>query len=102
MTASPTKPKSGQTSTQIAEVPAPATRPCNTPGYFAGVDTEAVQCYNTLTQQGAEMKAWDVIRNGKVIDTVFYDSNCDLWYVRNGLINHDGYPCDIIVKPATR
>jgi hypothetical protein len=29
MTDSPTKPKSGQTSTQIAEVPTPATRPRN-------------------------------------------------------------------------
>jgi len=46
------------------------------------------------------MTAWDVIRNGKIIDTVFYDSNCDLWYVRNGLINHDGYPVDIIVRKA--
>jgi hypothetical protein len=46
------------------------------------------------------MKAWDVIRNGKVIDTVFYDKTCDLWYVRHGLINHDGYPVDIIVRPA--
>jgi hypothetical protein len=56
MTASPTKHKSGKASTQIAEVPTPATRPCNSdpnwiasPGHFAGVDTEAVQCYNTLT-----------------------------------------------------
>ena len=48
------------------------------------------------------MKAWDVIRNGKVVDTVFYDASCDLWYVRHTLINHDGYACDIIVKPATR
>jgi hypothetical protein len=49
MTVSPTKPKSGKASTQIAEVPTPATRPRNSPGHFAGVDTEAVQCYNTLT-----------------------------------------------------
>jgi hypothetical protein len=48
------------------------------------------------------MKAWDVIRNGRVIDTVFYDADCELWYVRKGLIEHDGYPVDIIVKPATR
>ena len=48
------------------------------------------------------MKAWDIIRNGRVIDTVFYDADCELWYVRKGLIEHDGYPCDIIVKLATR
>jgi hypothetical protein len=69
-TASPTKPKSGQTLTLIAKE--------------------------------TTMKAWDVIRNGRVIDTVFYDADCELWYVRKGLIEHDGYPCDIIVKPATR
>ena len=101
MTVSPTKRKSGKALIQIAEVPIPAIRPCNSPGYFAGIDTKAVLCYNTLTQQGAEMKAWDVIRNGRVIDTVFYDADCELWYVRKGLIEHDGYPCDMIVKPAT-
>ena len=46
------------------------------------------------------MKAWDVIRNGKIVDTVFYTKDCDLWYVRHTLINHDGYPVDIVVKPA--
>ena len=46
------------------------------------------------------MKAWDIIRNGKIIDTVFYDRDCDLWYVRHTLIEHDGYPCDITVRPA--
>ena len=46
------------------------------------------------------MTAWDVIRNGKIIDTVFYDKSCDLWYVRNVLINHDGDPVDIIVRKA--
>ena len=46
------------------------------------------------------MKAWDIIRNGKIVDTVFYDKSCDLHYVRASLINHDGYPVDIIVRPA--
>lgn len=49
-----------------------------------------------------KQKAWDVIRNGKVIDTVFYTEDCDLHYVRSTLINHDGYPTDIRVVPATR
>ena len=44
------------------------------------------------------MKAWDVILNGEVIDTVFYDNNCDADYVRDGLINHDGYDPMIEVK----
>jgi len=46
--------------------------------------------------------AWDVIRNGKVIDTVFYDAGCTEWYVRHTLVEHDGYPTDIRVIPATR
>jgi len=48
------------------------------------------------------MTAWDVIRDGRVIDTVFYDADCELGYVRKGLIEHDGYPTDITVKPAAR
>jgi hypothetical protein len=52
------------------------------------------------TAEEMKMQAWDVIRNGRVIDTVFYDADCELWYVRKGLIEHDGYPCDIIVRAA--
>lgn len=29
------------------------------------------------------------------IDTVFYDASCDRQYVRNGLVNHDGYNSSI-------
>ena len=46
------------------------------------------------------MKAWDIIRNGQVIDTVFYARNLTLHEVRDGLINHDGYPVDIVVRSA--
>lgn len=44
--------------------------------------------------------AWDIYLNGKLIDTVFYDNDCDEWYVRDGLVNHDGYDSRIIVKKA--
>ena len=44
--------------------------------------------------------AWNVYLNGRLIDTVFYDADCDHWYVKNGLINHDGYNSAIIVKRA--
>ena len=37
------------------------------------------------------MKKFDVYLNGKVIDTVFFDNNCDSEYVRTSLIDHDGY-----------
>lgn len=42
--------------------------------------------------------AWDVILNGKVIDTVFYTKDCDAEYVRRSLINHDGYDPRITVR----
>ena len=54
----------------------------------------------TQTAKEMVMQAWDVIRNGRVIDTVFYDKDCTLWYVRKGLIEHDGYPVDIVVQKA--
>lgn len=45
-------------------------------------------------------QAWDVILKGKVIDTVFYEPNCDAEYVRKGLIDHDGYDYRITVRKA--
>lgn len=36
----------------------------------------------------------------EVIDEVPYDSDCDREYVRRGLIEHDGYPSDVIVVTA--
>jgi len=45
------------------------------------------------------MTAWNVYLGRKLIDTVFYDNSCDHWYVRNGLINRDGYnPAICVVK----
>lgn len=48
------------------------------------------------------MQAWDVYRGNRLIDTVFYDADCDRDYVRRGLINHDGYPSDIRIVKARR
>lgn len=42
--------------------------------------------------------SWDVILNGKVIDTVWFTKDCDADYVRSSLINHDGYDCRIAVR----
>ena len=55
------------------------------------------------------MKAWKVTApNGAPIfhngirlittDTVFFDDDCDAEYVRESLINHDGYFCNIRVQ----
>jgi len=42
--------------------------------------------------------SWDVILNGKVIDTVWFTKDCDADYVRSSLINHDGFDSRITVR----
>jgi hypothetical protein len=42
--------------------------------------------------------AWNVYLRGRLIDTVFYNADCDAWYVRNGLIEHDGYNPNIQIR----
>jgi hypothetical protein len=44
------------------------------------------------------MTTWNVYVGRKQIDTVFYTKNCDAEYVRTSLINHDGYPYNIVVR----
>lgn len=46
------------------------------------------------------MQAWDVILDGTIIDTVFYQKNCDSDYVKTSLIDHDGYDPNISVEQA--
>ncbi len=43
------------------------------------------------------MQQWKVIFQGRIISRVFYDKDCDAWYVRHTLINHDGFPGNIEV-----
>ena len=43
-------------------------------------------------------KGWDVYLNGKLIDTVFFDVDCDKDYVYRALVEHDGYPPGIEVR----
>lgn len=45
-------------------------------------------------------QAWDVYLNERLIDTVFYDADCDKDYVQRGLVNHDGYDPRIEVRRA--
>ena len=47
-------------------------------------------------------QAWNVWLLGRLIDTVFYDADCDADYVRRGLIDHDGYDSRIIVRRNNR
>jgi hypothetical protein len=56
--------------------------------------------------QLAAQRAWEVydyvedetgVYHWQEIDTVFYNRDCDADYVRNGLVNHDGYNPGIVV-----
>lgn len=44
------------------------------------------------------MSVWNVYLNDVCIDTVFFIPSCTSQYVRDALINHDGYDSAIIVK----
>lgn len=44
------------------------------------------------------MTWWNVYLNGRLIDSVTFDSDVDEWHVLNSLINHDGYNPNIIVR----
>ena len=41
-----------------------------------------------------------VVTESRNIDTVFFDADCDKEYVRTSLIDHDGYPSNILVYRA--
>lgn len=53
----------------------------------------------TVNQSVAEAKqqAFDVVKDGKVIDTVFFASSMTCKEVKDSLVNHDGYDSDIKV-----
>lgn len=42
--------------------------------------------------------AWNVYLNNRLIDCVYYTADCDAGYVRNSLINHDGYDARIVIR----
>lgn len=48
------------------------------------------------------MNAWNVYLHGKLIDTVFFNRDCDSEYIRKSLINHDGYNDAIVVRKARK
>ena len=41
---------------------------------------------------------WDVYLNGKIIDSLYCDKNCDEWSIKDGLINHDNYHPNIKIR----
>lgn len=44
-----------------------------------------------------KQNAWVVVLNSKIITTVYYDKDCDSEWVKQSLIEHDGYPSNITV-----
>lgn len=46
------------------------------------------------------MKTWNVYVNGKLYDTVFFQSALTSEEVKRSLILHDNYPFNITVKAA--
>ena len=45
---------------------------------------------------------WNVYLRGRLIDTVFFDRDCDWDYVYRALVNHDGYNAGIVVRRNNR
>jgi hypothetical protein len=45
-----------------------------------------------------QQTAWNIYRNGRKIDTVYYINSMTAQEVKKSLENHDGYPPDITVQ----
>jgi len=43
-------------------------------------------------------QAWNIYKDGRKIDTVFFDKDCDRDYVLDSLIGHDNYDPDINIR----
>lgn len=46
------------------------------------------------------MKEWNIYLGNDLIDTVFFSDNCDHDYIKDSLINHDGYDSRIELKES--
>lgn len=46
-----------------------------------------------------KQRGWDVVIDGEVIDTVFFDSDMSAKEIHRSLVNHDGYDPTIQVRP---
>lgn len=42
--------------------------------------------------------AWEVYLGRRMIDIVYFTTDCDAEYVRSSLINHDGYDSNIAIR----
>lgn len=55
----------------------------------------------TVKETGRRMVAWGIYLNGKLLNTVFYASDCDADWVYNGVVIHDDYDPAITVRRQT-
>ena len=69
--------------------------------YMSEDDVADMMRANDILDEDEEDEEWDG-QPDEAQEWESFDADCTLWYVRKGLIEHDGYPCDIIVKLATR
>jgi hypothetical protein len=53
---------------------------------------------DTVSLNKTKHNKWDVYLNNKKIDSVFFDKDLKSDYVKDSLINHDGYDFNINVK----
>lgn len=63
---------------------------------------EKLQNYIKEYQHPRNSARYDVYQNGEKIDSVWHGINDDVEDIRRGLIDHDGYPNNIIVKRTKR
>lgn len=42
-------------------------------------------------------RGWDVVHRGRVVNRVFFDTDMDAAAVKRSLVDHDGFPADILV-----
>ncbi len=45
----------------------------------------------------SDFNTWNVSLFGKIIDTVFFTTDCDAEYVKNALVDHYGFASNITV-----
>lgn len=55
-----------------------------------------------MIDDGTRSQEWQVLREGKWMDSVYFSPDTDAEYVRESLINQDNYPGDIVVLKVER
>ena len=53
-------------------------------------------------QPAKRFNAWNIYHRGRLIETVFYTEECSAEYVKDSMIDHDGFPPGIEVRRVRR